>query len=122
MTVSAELRDWLSTEHAGLDGSATSVREDDAIAERVATMVRPLRARRAAVGGAVVFHDDRGRPFAAVHDGRVLVRTSTAPAILAVETVAGLDGWRSVDPSPPDIAFRRGTDVLRDLLADAFAH
>ena len=76
----------------------------------------------AAVGGAVVFHDDRGRPFAAVHDGSRARPDERAPAILAVETVAGLEGWRSVDPSPPDIAFRRGTDVLRDLLADAFAH
>ena len=121
MTVSAELRDWLSTEHAGLDGSATSVREDDAIAERVATMVRPLRARRAAVGGAVVFHDTAaGRSprctTVAFSSGQRRAgdprsRDRRGPRRLAV--------GRSVAPRHP---FRRGTDVLRDLLADAFPH
>ena len=45
----------------------------------------------------------------------------TARATLAAEPVEALHGWVALDPFPADVAFERGTNVLRDLLARAFA-
>jgi hypothetical protein len=116
-----ELRDWLSAVHDGPPGSDASTREDDPIAERLATLTRPLRPRRAALDGAIVMHHPAGRAFAAAYRGRILVRTTAARATLAAEPIEALPGWVAIDPFPADVAFERGTNVLRDLLARAFA-
>ena len=65
-------------------------------------------------------HHPSGRAFAAAYAGRFLVRTMIARATLAAEPVEALDGWIALDPFPADVAFERGTNVLRDLLAHAF--
>ena len=120
MNLPPALRDWLAADHETVPAQDASAREDDPIAERLATLTRPLRPRRAALDGAVVMHHPSGRAFAAAYAGRVLVRTMTARATLAAEPVEALDGWIALDPFPADVAFERGTNVLRDLLAHAF--
>ena len=99
-----------------------SAREGDATAERLASLTRSLRPRRC-----------RGRcapscciirpvaPFAAAYAGRILVHSTLVPAALDAQGIDALPGWLSVEPDPPDITFSRGTDVLRDALARAFA-
>ena len=62
-------------------------------------------------------HHPAGRAFAVAFSGRILVRTNAARATLAAEPVEDLPGWVAVDPFPGDVAFERGTNVLRDLLA-----
>jgi hypothetical protein len=119
MTVTPALRDWLTRAHdVAPDGSAAD-RVADPVAERLLSLTRPLRPRVAMVAGALVVHAPAGMPFAAAVDGELLVRIGTAAASLASTPAYGLDGWRVVDPWPDDVAFRRGTDELRDLLARA---
>jgi hypothetical protein len=114
------LRDWLAADHETAPDENASAREDDPIAERLATLTRPLHPRRAALDGAVVMHHPSGRAFAAASGDRILVRTSLARATLAAEPIERLPGWVALDPFPDDVAFERGTNVLRDLLARAF--
>ena len=121
MKVPPDLRDWLTPVHQELPDRDTSAREDDPIAERLATLTRALRPRRTALDGAIVMHHPSGRAFAAAFGDRVLVRTSSARATLAAEPIEELPGWVAIDPFPADVAFERGTNVLRDLLARAYA-
>ena len=121
MNLPSALREWLAADHETAPEQDVSAREQDRIAERLATLTRPLRPRRGAVDGAVVMHHPTGRAFAAAYGDRLLVRTSSARATLAAEPIAALPGWVAIDPFPADVAFERGTNVLRDLLARAFA-
>ncbi len=66
-------------------------------------------------------HHPSGRAFSATCGDRILVRTSAARATLAAEPIEDLPGWVALDPFPDDVAFERGTNVLRDLLARAYA-
>ncbi len=51
---------------------------------------------------------------------RVLVRTNDAPGTLDTSPIDGLAGWLAFDAWPADVGFRRGTDVLREVLHDAW--
>jgi hypothetical protein len=115
------LRDWLAAAHEDPPDADASAREDDPIAERLATLTRALRPRRATLDDAVVMHHPSGRAFAAAYRGRILVRTNAARATLAAEAIEDLPGWVAVDPFPGDVAFERGTNVLRDVLMRAYA-
>lgn len=121
MKVPHELRDWLTAAHEDPPDRDASAREDDPIAERLATLTRALRPRRATLDGAVVMHHPSGRAFAATYRGRILVRTNAARATLAAVPIEDLPGWVAIDPFPGDVAFERGTNVLRDLLTRAYA-
>ncbi len=121
MTLPPALQEWLAAAHADAPDQDASAREADPTAERLATLTRPLRPRRVAVDGTIVMHHPAGRAFAAAYDGHILVRTSIARATLAAEPIEDLPGWVAVDPYPGDVAFERGTNVLRDLLMRAFA-
>jgi len=119
--IPVELREWLGHDHELAPDADVAAREADAIAERLASLTRSLRPRRAEVGAAVVLHHPSGRPFAAAYGGRILVHSNLVPAALDAHGIDALPGWLSVEPDPPDITFSRGTDVLRDALARAFA-
>ena len=121
MIVPDELRDWLTTEHDDSPEADASQRASDPTAERMLSLTRALKPRTAAIGSAVVLHHPSGRPFAAAYAERILVHSTLVPAALDAEGVDALPGWLSVTPDPPDITFSRGTDVLRDALARAFA-
>ena len=120
MKLPAELREWLARTPELAPEADVSAREEDAVAERLASLTRALRPRRAEVGTAVVLHHPSGRPFAAAYSGRILVRSTLVPAALDAQGIDALPGWLSVEPEPPDITFSRGADVLRDALARAF--
>jgi hypothetical protein len=115
------LREWLAARHDDAPERDASAREDDTVAERMATLTRPLRPRRVAVANAVVMHHPSGNAFAAAYEDRILVCTTTARAALAAQPIDDLPGWVAIDPFPADVAFERGTNVLRDLLARAYA-
>ena len=121
MKVPAELLEWLGHDHELAPDADVSARESDVTAERLASLTRSLRPRRAEVGAAVVLHHPSGRAFAAAYAGRILVHSTLVPAALDAQGIDALPGWLSVEPDPPDITFSRGADVLRDALARAFA-
>jgi hypothetical protein len=120
VTVAPELRAWLTRPHADAPDAGVTAREPDAVVERLVASTRALRPRRAEVAGWVVLHHPNGAPFAAVCDGRLLVHASAVPGTLGATPVADLPGWVALDPYPPDVAFARGADVLRDVLTRAF--
>ena len=124
-----ELRAWITAEHAAApegwepDPPLGSLRCHPDLVERVAALVRPLRPRRAFVGGCPVIHHPAGQPFAAAWGTSALVaRLDERPAlILATPETIGLDrAWVDLDPWPVDVAFARGTDLLRQALARAY--
>jgi len=111
------------SESDGIDDwllASDRVARDD-VNERLLVLTRRLRPEHAEVGGHVVLRHPHGGAFAAVDGDRVLVRVRDAPGTLDAVAVDGLDGWIAVDPWPADVGFRRGTDVLGDLLAHAYA-
>ncbi len=118
-----ELRSWLARDHDALPAVAppdpTEFRCDARLVERLTTLAGPLRARRVFVAGCPVVHHPSGPPIAAAFDGVLLVRDNP-PAVLASRPL--MPGWVAVDPWPPDVGFARGTDLLRQALARAFAN
>jgi hypothetical protein len=114
-----DLLSWLEQPHDRAPADDVSGRATDPIAERLLTLIRPLRAACTTVAGAVVVHHPSGTPFAAAVDGCLVVRTRAAPGTLPSRPVDGLDGWLALDPFPPDVAFARGEEVLRHVLARA---
>ena len=102
VTVPAELRDWLSTEHAA---RSMVRRRRCAKTMRLRSAWRPWRGRcgpdapRSAAPSCST--TTVGRPVRrGARRSRSRPDEHARPAILDVETVAGLEGWRSVDPSP----------------------
>jgi hypothetical protein len=124
-----DVRSWLAAQHAAApegwapDPPVTELQCHPELVERLATLVRPLRPRRTFVGGCPVIHHPAGSPFAAAWGTSALVaRLSERPALIvaAVDTT-GLDpAWVGLDPWPVDVAFARGTDLLRQALARAY--
>ena len=121
MNVPDDVRVWLTEEHEAPPEADASMRASNPTAERLLSLTRALKPRTAEVGGAVVVHHPSGRPFAAAYADRILVHSTLVPAALDAQGIEALPGWLSITPDPPDITFSRGTDVLRDALARAFA-
>jgi hypothetical protein len=119
MNASPLLHEWLTRVHDEEAAHDVRDRVADPVAERLISLTRPLRPHVAIVDGAVVVHTRGGTPFAASAGAVILVRAVGAPGSLATTPVDGLEGWRTVEPWPDDVGFRRGTDELRDLLARA---
>jgi hypothetical protein len=94
---------------------------DPDVVERLLTLTRALRPEVVDIDGRTALRAPGGVSFAAVDGRRVLVRTNGAPGTLEAVPVDGLAGWFAFAAWPADVAFRRGTDVLRDVLRDAFA-
>jgi hypothetical protein len=120
MNIPAELRAWLVQQHPGAPEGDSAGRGADALQERLLSLTRALRPRRAEVVGALVVHDPSGHAFAAAYDGRILLRGTRLPAALDADAVDGVPGWSSVTAEPADITFTRGSDVLRVALEHAF--
>ena len=102
---------WLRADGEPADPDAT---------ERALTLTRALRPEVDDIDGRTVLRAPGGVAFAAVAGRRVLVRAKGAPGTLEAVPVDGLAHWFAFDPWPDDVGFRRGTDVLRDVLRDAF--
>jgi hypothetical protein len=99
---------------------AHGVPADPGVTERVLTLTRALRPEVVDVDGRTVLLGTDGVAFAAVEGKRVLVRTNGAPGTLDAAPIDGLTGWVALDSWPADVGFRRGTDVLREVLRDAW--
>jgi hypothetical protein len=121
MKIPDEVRAWLIRTHDVAPAEDASSRASDPVAERLLGLTRALRPACATIAGAVVVHHPSGRPFAAAVDDHLVVRVARATGALTAEAVDGLDGWVAVDPFPPDVAFARGEDALRRVLAEACA-
>jgi hypothetical protein len=93
---------------------------DPDVVERLLTLTRALRPEVVDIDGRTVVCAPNGVTFAAIDGQRVLVRTKGVPGTLEAVPVDGLAGWFAFDPWPADVGFRRGTDVLRDVLRDSF--
>jgi hypothetical protein len=106
-----ELGAWLGAHGAPADPD---------VSERVLTLTRALRPEVVDVDGRTVLRATDGVAFAAVEGRRLLVRTNDAPGTLDTSPIDGLAGWLALDAWPSDVGFRRGTDVLRDVLRDAW--
>jgi hypothetical protein len=128
-SVPDELRAWIAADHpAAPDGwepdpPVTELACQPELVERLASLVRPLRPRRIFVGGCPVIHHPCGPPFAAAWGTRALVARldERAPLIAASDETAGLaPAWVALEPWPVDVAFSRGTDLLRQALARAY--
>jgi hypothetical protein len=110
--IPAGLDEWLRRTHeVAPEGWEDDLPLDDLrchpdLVERLASLVRPLRARRVFVAGCPVIHHPSGPPFAAAYGtSSLLIRED--------------DEWIEVDPYPPDVTFLRGTDELRHRLSRA---
>jgi len=88
------------------------------LVERLAFLVRPLRPARVFVAGCPVVHLPGGPAFAAAYGTGSIVARLDAPGVLDGRPV--LDGWARLDPWLGDVAFARGTDLLRQALRSAF--
>jgi hypothetical protein len=121
--ITQELREWLAATHHEAPHGEAVTRAQDPVTERLLTLTRPLRPRRATVDGAVVLHHpSSGAPFAASSVDRIVVAARSIPGTLPSHAIDELPGWVVVDPFPPDVAFASGVDVLRRVLAQAFEH
>ena len=94
------------------------------LVDRLTELGRFVRARRVFVGGCPVLLDaTTAGPFAAAWGTHVvMLRLGEHPGALAVEPphIDGLDNdWVRVNPWPQDVTFRRGTDLLRDVVGRA---
>jgi hypothetical protein len=87
------------------------------LVERLASLVRPLRPARVFVAGCPVIHVTGGHAFAAAFGTSTLLCRVDASGVLP--SAPAFDGWLALDPWPQDIAFTRGTDLMRQLLAQA---
>jgi hypothetical protein len=124
------LRDWLTAQHdvapAGWepDPPAELLACSDELVERLASVARPLRsARRAFVAGCPVIHHPDGPPIACAWNSDALVVRAggvAGPLDAGVRTEGLGAEWIDVDPWPPDVLFRRGTDALRDVVRRAY--
>jgi hypothetical protein len=94
------------------------------LVERLAAAARPLRtARRVFVEGCPVIHHPGGLPIAVAWGTSALVVRAggVAGPLDPGARTTGLDtDWIDVDPWPVDVLFRRGTDLLRDVVRRAY--
>jgi hypothetical protein len=126
--VSTELLAWLAADHAvapdawEADPPLEELRCHPDLVERFASLVRPMRPRVTFVAGCPVAHHPSGPPFAAAFGTRVLVaRDAAASPLVAAPALDDLPpGWAPLEPWPSDVAFAKGTDLLRAALARAF--
>ena len=119
-----ELRAWLESATTATGWAADppfdELRAHPDLVERLAFLVRPLRPARVFVAGCPVIHRDGGAAFAAAFGSSGLVVRRHAPGVLGARPA--LAGWSLLDPWLADVAFARGTDLLRQALRDAFVN
>jgi len=77
---------------------------------------------RSTVGDYAVASHPNGTAYAAAGNDRFHVRVAAPPALLAPTPSEFDPEWFAIDPSPADVAFSRGMELLRRVLAAAFHH
>jgi hypothetical protein len=90
------------------------------LVERLATLARPLRPRRVFVAGCPVIHHQSGPPIAAAIGANELLIRGPVPGVLGARDTGF--GWFAVEAWPADVGFARGSDLLRQVIAKAFAN
>lgn len=124
LAIPEDLRAWLTRRHDAAPDEwkpdQPELRCDPRLVERLATLAGPLRARRVFVAGCPVIHHPSGPPIAAaVGAGDILV-PGRVPGVLGARDTGF--GWFAVEAWPGDVGFARGTDLLRQVVAQAFAN
>jgi len=116
-----ELRAWLESATTATGWAADppldELRTHPDLVERLAFLVRPLRPARVFVAGCPVIHREGGAAFAAAFGTSGLVARLDAPGVMGARPAFA--GWSYLDPWLGDVAFARGTELLRRALRDA---
>jgi hypothetical protein len=91
------------------------------LVRRFEELTGPDRPVRSTVGDYAVASHPNGTAYAAAGNDRFHVRVAAPPELLS-PTPSDFDPeWFAIDPSPADVAFSRGVELLRRTLAAAYA-
>jgi hypothetical protein len=124
-----DLVTWLGADHDAVAGwepdpALETLRCHPDLVARLAEVSRPIpRIARVFVAGCPVIHHPRGVPIAAAAGTSWLVARSDKPpgALTPRESVANLGpDWVELDPWSVDVAFAKGTDLLRAHVTRAY--